>query len=171
MAREVDPPEDDEPAMQWILDTINGANDTCSKCAAPGGLTHSPKPVRAPFLFPFLVRRPSDPFRPPAPPFIWPCELLKGWLKHSSEFSGSFTRRSSGMRAEIFAGLINTTTIESFILNLLSQSRNSEEINFVETREYDLLYSSQDLLSLLDFPWLFRLKCICIENDLGVCSI
>jgi hypothetical protein len=55
-APEVDPPEDDEPAMQWILDTINGANNTCapisinytkphsnmrplgSKCATPGGL-------------------------------------------------------------------------------------------------------------------------------------
>jgi hypothetical protein len=29
-AREVEPPEDDEPAMQWILYTINGTNDTCA---------------------------------------------------------------------------------------------------------------------------------------------
>ncbi|KAJ7919860.1 hypothetical protein B0H13DRAFT_1708728, partial [Mycena leptocephala] len=38
-ARKMKPPKDDEPATKWILDTINGANDTCSKCATPGGLT------------------------------------------------------------------------------------------------------------------------------------
>jgi hypothetical protein len=29
-APEVDPPEDDEPAMKYILDTINDVNDTCA---------------------------------------------------------------------------------------------------------------------------------------------
>jgi hypothetical protein len=92
------------------------------------------------------------------------------------------------MRAEIFAGLIITPTIESFILNLLSQSRvrdltsqleslrhvaveNSEEINFVETREYDLLYSSEDLLSLLDFPWLFRPKVYLHRTTTWGCAV
>jgi hypothetical protein len=28
-ARKMKPPKDDEPATKWILDTINGANDTC----------------------------------------------------------------------------------------------------------------------------------------------
>jgi hypothetical protein len=28
-ARKVKPPKDDEPATKWVLDTINGANDTC----------------------------------------------------------------------------------------------------------------------------------------------
>ncbi|KAF8160443.1 hypothetical protein K438DRAFT_1859751 [Mycena galopus ATCC 62051] len=38
-ARKVKPPKDEEPATKWILDEIRGANDTCSQCAAPGGLT------------------------------------------------------------------------------------------------------------------------------------
>jgi len=37
-ARNVTPPKDEEPASKWILDSVNGANDTCSQCAAPGGL-------------------------------------------------------------------------------------------------------------------------------------
>ncbi|KAJ7844947.1 hypothetical protein B0H13DRAFT_2286261 [Mycena leptocephala] len=108
-SRDVEPPED-EPAMQWILDTINGANDA------------------------YWHRL-----------FIWPGKPLKGWLKHSSGFSGSLTasivRHGGNLRRINY----NTTTIESFILNLLSQSRleslrhvaveNSEEINFVETRD------------------------------------
>ncbi|KAK7013844.1 hypothetical protein R3P38DRAFT_2545889 [Favolaschia claudopus] len=31
------PPKDDEPATKYILDTIVGANDTCSQCPTPGG--------------------------------------------------------------------------------------------------------------------------------------
>ncbi|KAF7336517.1 hypothetical protein MSAN_02283700 [Mycena sanguinolenta] len=38
-ARKVKPPKDEEPASKFILDTIIGANDTCSQCAAPGGLS------------------------------------------------------------------------------------------------------------------------------------
>ncbi|KAJ7249142.1 hypothetical protein B0H12DRAFT_708466 [Mycena haematopus] len=37
-ARKVKPPNDEEPATRFILDTIIGANDTCSQCASPGGL-------------------------------------------------------------------------------------------------------------------------------------
>ncbi|KAF8180675.1 hypothetical protein K438DRAFT_1841649 [Mycena galopus ATCC 62051] len=37
-ARGVDAPNDAEPASKWILDTVIGADDTCSQCAAPGGL-------------------------------------------------------------------------------------------------------------------------------------
>jgi hypothetical protein len=120
---------------------------------------------------------------------IWPGELLKGWLKHSSEFSGSFTaavvRHEGGNLRRIN---YNTTTIESFILNLLSQPRvrdltsqleslrhvaveNSKEINFVETREYDLQYSSEDLLSLLDFPWLFRPKVYLHRTTTWGCAV
>ncbi|KAK6996804.1 hypothetical protein R3P38DRAFT_3627815 [Favolaschia claudopus] len=36
--RKVTPPKDEDPVSKWILDQVNGANDTCSKCAAPGGL-------------------------------------------------------------------------------------------------------------------------------------
>ncbi|KAF7333267.1 F-box domain-containing protein [Mycena sanguinolenta] len=36
--RAVDPPSDEEPATRFILDSIIGADDTCSQCAAPGGL-------------------------------------------------------------------------------------------------------------------------------------
>lgn len=32
--RNVKPPKDDDPASQWILDSVNGANDTCT-CAHP----------------------------------------------------------------------------------------------------------------------------------------
>ncbi|KAJ6490825.1 hypothetical protein C8R45DRAFT_990998 [Mycena sanguinolenta] len=38
VTRKVKPPKDDEPATKYILDTIIGANDTCSQCAAPGGI-------------------------------------------------------------------------------------------------------------------------------------
>ncbi|KAJ7137488.1 hypothetical protein C8R43DRAFT_1019503 [Mycena crocata] len=37
-ARKEKAPKGDEPASKWILDSISGANDTCSKCSAPGGL-------------------------------------------------------------------------------------------------------------------------------------
>ncbi|KAJ6550199.1 hypothetical protein B0H19DRAFT_1265055 [Mycena capillaripes] len=37
-AREVEPPEDDEPAAKYILNKIVGAHDTCSQCATRGGL-------------------------------------------------------------------------------------------------------------------------------------
>ncbi|KAJ7825569.1 hypothetical protein B0H14DRAFT_2517835 [Mycena olivaceomarginata] len=37
-ARKVIPPKSDEPATKYILDTIVGADDTCSQCAAPDGL-------------------------------------------------------------------------------------------------------------------------------------
>ncbi|KAF8207334.1 hypothetical protein K438DRAFT_1962266 [Mycena galopus ATCC 62051] len=37
-ARGVDASNDAEPASKWILDTVIGADDTCSQCAAPGGL-------------------------------------------------------------------------------------------------------------------------------------
>ncbi|KAF8179332.1 hypothetical protein K438DRAFT_1254882 [Mycena galopus ATCC 62051] len=37
-ARKVPPPESDEPATKYILDTVVGSDDTCSQCAAPGGL-------------------------------------------------------------------------------------------------------------------------------------
>ncbi|KAJ7240649.1 hypothetical protein B0H12DRAFT_52323 [Mycena haematopus] len=30
---------EDEPSSKWILDSVNGANDTCSQCAFQGGLT------------------------------------------------------------------------------------------------------------------------------------
>ncbi|KAJ7250160.1 hypothetical protein B0H12DRAFT_1120991, partial [Mycena haematopus] len=29
---------EEEPSSKWILDSVNGANDICSQCAAPGGL-------------------------------------------------------------------------------------------------------------------------------------
>ncbi|KAJ6522177.1 hypothetical protein DFH09DRAFT_1177761 [Mycena vulgaris] len=40
-ARKVTPPKEDDPAVKtkWILDEVRGANDTCSQCATPGGLT------------------------------------------------------------------------------------------------------------------------------------
>ncbi|KAJ7657235.1 hypothetical protein DFH06DRAFT_1197720 [Mycena polygramma] len=38
-ARKVKAPKDDEPATKWILDTIVGANDTCSQCPTPGGFS------------------------------------------------------------------------------------------------------------------------------------
>ncbi|KAJ7841926.1 hypothetical protein B0H14DRAFT_3693301 [Mycena olivaceomarginata] len=34
----ITPPKEDEPVSKWILDQINGANDTCSQCSHPGGL-------------------------------------------------------------------------------------------------------------------------------------
>ncbi|KAF8128486.1 hypothetical protein K438DRAFT_2032714 [Mycena galopus ATCC 62051] len=36
--RQVTPPKDHESAMKWILDEVRGVGDTCSRCAAPGGL-------------------------------------------------------------------------------------------------------------------------------------
>ncbi|KAJ7850714.1 hypothetical protein B0H13DRAFT_52615 [Mycena leptocephala] len=68
--REVEPPEDDEPGMRFILDTINGVNDTCSKCATPGGLT-------------LLTEANWHRLR------IWPGDLLKGWLKNDGDLSSS----------------------------------------------------------------------------------
>ncbi|KAJ6483155.1 hypothetical protein C8R45DRAFT_1000732 [Mycena sanguinolenta] len=38
IARSVPPPKPDDPASKWILDQIPSANDTCSQCAASGGL-------------------------------------------------------------------------------------------------------------------------------------
>ncbi|KAJ7914354.1 hypothetical protein B0H13DRAFT_2002868 [Mycena leptocephala] len=37
-ARNITPPKEDDPASTWIVDQVNGANDTCSHCATPGGL-------------------------------------------------------------------------------------------------------------------------------------
>ncbi|KAJ7800929.1 hypothetical protein B0H14DRAFT_3885345 [Mycena olivaceomarginata] len=37
-ARNITPPKEDDPASMWILDQVNGANDTCSHCATAGGL-------------------------------------------------------------------------------------------------------------------------------------
>ncbi|KAJ7501086.1 hypothetical protein B0H11DRAFT_754227 [Mycena galericulata] len=37
-ARKITPPSEDEPMSKWILDEINGTDDTCSQCAAPGGI-------------------------------------------------------------------------------------------------------------------------------------
>ncbi|KAJ7266192.1 hypothetical protein C8J57DRAFT_1469964 [Mycena rebaudengoi] len=39
--RKVTPPKEDDPAVKtkWILDEVRGANDTCSQCAGPGGLS------------------------------------------------------------------------------------------------------------------------------------
>ncbi|KAJ7914378.1 hypothetical protein B0H13DRAFT_2002953, partial [Mycena leptocephala] len=36
--RNITPPKEDDPASTWILDQVNGANDTCSHCATSGGL-------------------------------------------------------------------------------------------------------------------------------------
>ncbi|KAJ6541070.1 hypothetical protein DFH09DRAFT_1041602 [Mycena vulgaris] len=36
--RKVKPPKEDELASKWVLDSVNGANDTCTHCATPGGL-------------------------------------------------------------------------------------------------------------------------------------
>ncbi|KAJ7092290.1 hypothetical protein B0H15DRAFT_833361 [Mycena belliarum] len=36
--RNIKPPKEDEPASKYVLDQVNGANDTCSHCATPGGL-------------------------------------------------------------------------------------------------------------------------------------
>ncbi|KAJ7738238.1 hypothetical protein DFH07DRAFT_841194 [Mycena maculata] len=36
--RKIPPLKDEEPLSKWILDQVNGANDTCSQCASPGGL-------------------------------------------------------------------------------------------------------------------------------------
>ncbi|KAF7351671.1 hypothetical protein MSAN_01600000 [Mycena sanguinolenta] len=36
--RKIAPPEDEAPASNWILDSVNGADDTCSKCGTPGDL-------------------------------------------------------------------------------------------------------------------------------------
>ncbi|KAJ7849615.1 hypothetical protein B0H13DRAFT_2674677 [Mycena leptocephala] len=58
------------PLDDDILSTTSSKRDTCSNCAAPGGLTL--------FIEANWHRL-----------HIWPGELLKGWLKHSSEFSGS----------------------------------------------------------------------------------
>jgi hypothetical protein len=104
----MEPPEDDEPAMQWILDTITGADDTCapissncakfhsnvrhlgSKCAAPCRLTIPTEACT--HIFPFLVRQPSDPIRADWHRLhIWRDDLLNGWLKSSSDLSGSLT--------------------------------------------------------------------------------
>ncbi|KAJ7914764.1 hypothetical protein B0H13DRAFT_2659110 [Mycena leptocephala] len=70
-ARKVKPPKDDEPATKWILDTIHGANDTCSKCATPGGLTLLTK---------------ANWHRVP----IWPGQLLKNRLKNNTDVSTPF---------------------------------------------------------------------------------
>ncbi|KAJ7450515.1 hypothetical protein B0H11DRAFT_2077294 [Mycena galericulata] len=37
-ARKITPPSDNEPMSTWILDEVNGTDDTCSQCAAPGGI-------------------------------------------------------------------------------------------------------------------------------------
>ncbi|KAF8209525.1 hypothetical protein K438DRAFT_1811206 [Mycena galopus ATCC 62051] len=37
-ARKITAPKEDEPESKWILDQVNGANDTCSQCGAPGGV-------------------------------------------------------------------------------------------------------------------------------------
>ncbi|KAF8207325.1 hypothetical protein K438DRAFT_1962255 [Mycena galopus ATCC 62051] len=49
-ARGVDAPNDAEPASKWILDTVIGADDTCSQCAAPGGLALLTEASGPPFL-------------------------------------------------------------------------------------------------------------------------
>ncbi|KAF8188463.1 hypothetical protein K438DRAFT_2019265 [Mycena galopus ATCC 62051] len=36
--RNISLPEDEEPPSKWILDSVNGENDTCSQCAVSGGL-------------------------------------------------------------------------------------------------------------------------------------
>ncbi|KAJ7678652.1 hypothetical protein B0H17DRAFT_1334094 [Mycena rosella] len=36
--RNLKPPKEEDPASKWVLDEVIGANDTCSQCAAPGGL-------------------------------------------------------------------------------------------------------------------------------------
>ncbi|KAJ7137520.1 hypothetical protein C8R43DRAFT_607943 [Mycena crocata] len=36
--RGIAPPSDDEPLSKYILDSVNGENDTCSQCSAPGGV-------------------------------------------------------------------------------------------------------------------------------------
>jgi hypothetical protein len=96
-AREVDPPEDDEPAMQRILDRINGAKDACApisinyakrhfdmrhtgstqKCAAPVGLRSSPKPVRSSTSV-AVVRRP-----PVISLVAWRCTLPSAFATHT----------------------------------------------------------------------------------------
>ncbi|KAJ7250165.1 hypothetical protein B0H12DRAFT_680943 [Mycena haematopus] len=37
-ADDSDEEEDGEPSSKWILDSVNGANDTCSQCSSLGGL-------------------------------------------------------------------------------------------------------------------------------------
>ncbi|KAJ7135218.1 hypothetical protein C8R43DRAFT_1132762 [Mycena crocata] len=38
-ARNVQPPGRDEGSDKWVLDSVNGKSDTCSQCAAPGGVS------------------------------------------------------------------------------------------------------------------------------------
>ncbi|KAJ7875631.1 hypothetical protein B0H13DRAFT_2348085 [Mycena leptocephala] len=65
-------PKDDELATKRTLDTINGANDTCSKCATPGGLA-------------LLTKANWHRLQ------IWPGQLLKNRLKHNTEVTVPFT--------------------------------------------------------------------------------
>ncbi|KAJ7802551.1 hypothetical protein B0H13DRAFT_2162289 [Mycena leptocephala] len=60
--RNITPPKDDDPASTWILDQVNGANDTCSHCAAPGGLKLYTAASEQAALFP-SPRVPSDTIR------------------------------------------------------------------------------------------------------------
>ncbi|KAF7353572.1 F-box domain-containing protein [Mycena sanguinolenta] len=69
--RKVTPPKDDEPGTRFILDTIIGANDLCSQCAAPGGLA---------------LLTEANWHRAP----LYPGQLLKGKLNQTPTFQTFF---------------------------------------------------------------------------------
>ncbi|KAJ7493967.1 hypothetical protein FB451DRAFT_1215773 [Mycena latifolia] len=87
-SRKLKPPKDDEPPSKWILDQVNGANDTCSQCATPGGLK-------------LLTQANWD------RQTIWATQLLKGKLKHNQTLTLPFAQAAGDLsRTELLGPFI-----------------------------------------------------------------
>ncbi|KAJ6535730.1 hypothetical protein B0H19DRAFT_1184067 [Mycena capillaripes] len=99
-ARKVKPPKDDEPATKWILDTVVGANDTCSQCATPGGLT-------------LLTEANWHRLQ------IYPTQFLKNKLKLNSSETTPF--------AAAVGSVYNQDTVGPWITSIFSASRAAAE--------------------------------------------
>ncbi|KAJ7261073.1 hypothetical protein C8J57DRAFT_472549 [Mycena rebaudengoi] len=92
-ARKITPPNEDDPASQWILDQVDGANDTCSQCAAAAGIH-------------LYTEANWDRFP------IYLTNLLKNNLKHNATITQPFFTATSH--------LVNSDALGPFIGNLFA---------------------------------------------------
>jgi hypothetical protein len=120
----ITPPKEDEPVSKWILDQINGANDTCGSLPpklilvdnvqAPNALTlagstSTPKPVSNYYYFSLRTRSPHADWQR-FPVFL--TNLLKGKLRRNPTIAQPFFAATSH--------LVNADALGPFIGDLFA---------------------------------------------------
>ncbi|KAJ7203561.1 hypothetical protein GGX14DRAFT_651620 [Mycena pura] len=147
-ARNITPPKEDDAASTWILDQVNGANDTCSHYATPGGLKLYTSASEQPAFF-LRLAHPLTPYEDWDRFPVILNNLLKKNLKLNQTVAQSFYAAT--------AHIINSDALGPFLGDLFAFKIHTAPVfdNWDRTDSYCFICFTQFLEEHL---WIWFLK-------------